>query len=168
MCMRQFSRRNRARVVAVLIALISSASPLISAAEPRLNQLADLSLEQLLSSPISVSSVARRPGSVQQSPAAVTIITGEDIRRSGDTSIAEALRMVPGMQVAKVDSHEWAISARGFNDLFANKLLVMMDGRSVYTSVFSGTFWDAQDTLMEDVDRIEVIRGPGASLWGAN
>ena len=145
-----------------------SAAPLVSAAEPRLNQLADLSLEQLLNSTISVSSVARRPGSVQQSPAAVTIITGEDIRRSGDTSIAEALRLVPGMQVAKVDSHEWAISARGFNDLFANKLLVMMDGRSVYTSVFSGTFWDAQDTMIEDVDRIEVIRGPGASLWGAN
>jgi iron complex outermembrane receptor protein len=76
--------------------------------------------------------------------------------------------MVPGMNVAKVDSHQWAISSRGFNDLFANKLLVMMDGRSVYTSVFSGTFWDAQDTLLEDVARIEVVRGPGASLWGAN
>jgi iron complex outermembrane receptor protein len=90
------------------------------------------------------------------------------MRRSGATSIAETLRLVPGMDVAKVDSHQWAVSTRGFNDLFANKLLVMMDGRSVYTSVFSGTFWDAQDTMLEDVERIEVVRGPGASLWGAN
>jgi iron complex outermembrane receptor protein len=76
--------------------------------------------------------------------------------------------MVPGMNVAQVDAHSWAVSARGFNDLFANKLLVMMDGRSVYGSLFSGTFWDVQDTVLEDVERVEVIRGPGASLWGAN
>jgi iron complex outermembrane recepter protein len=168
MCVLQQSRRHKQNIITFLVAVILAAQSLLSAAESQVSELADLSLEQLLSSTISVSSVARRPGSVQQSPAAVTIITGEDIRRSGNTNIAEALRLVPGIHVAKVDSHEWAISARGFNDLFANKLLVMMDGRSVYTSVFSGTFWDAQDTMMEDVDRIEVIRGPGASLWGAN
>lgn len=132
------------------------------------DQLADLSLEQLLGANVAVSSVARRPGSVQQSAAAVTVISQEEIRRSGATSIPEVLRMVPGMDVAKVDSHQWAIGTRGFNDLFANKLLVMMDGRSVYTSLFSGTFWDVQDVVLEDVERIEVVRGPGASLWGAN
>lgn len=132
------------------------------------DQLADLSLEQLLGANVAVSSVSRRPGSVQQSAAAVTVISQEEIRRSGATSIPEILRMVPGMDVAKVDSHQWAIGTRGFNDLFANKLLVMMDGRSVYTSLFSGTFWDVQDVLLEDVEHIEVVRGPGASLWGAN
>lgn len=138
------------------------------AAEVTPDQLADLSLEQLLNSPVMVSSVARRPGSVQQSSAAVTVITQEEIRRSGATTIAEILRIVPGMEVAKVDAHQWAISTRGFNNLFANKLLVMMDGRSVYTSLYSGTFWDVQDVILDDVDRIEVVRGPGASLWGAN
>jgi iron complex outermembrane recepter protein len=149
----------------VAIALSAGAA---LAAEVSPSQLADLSLETLLGSTVTVSSVARRPGSVQQSSAAVTIITQEDVRRAGATSIPEALRLVPGMQVARVDSHEWAVSSRGFNDLFANKLLVMMDGRSVYTSLFSGTFWDVQDTMLEDVERIEVVRGPGASLWGAN
>lgn len=132
------------------------------------DQLADLSLEQLLGATVTVNSVSRRPGSVQQSATAVTVISQEEIRRSGATSIPEILRMVPGMDIAKVDSHQWAISTRGFNDLFANKLLVMMDGRSVYTSLFSGTFWDVQDVVLEDIERIEVIRGPGASLWGAN
>src|SRR6185295_7982629 len=90
------------------------------------------------------------------------------IRRSGATRIAEALRLAPGLDVAQSDSQNWAVSSRGFNDQFANKLLVMIDGRTVYTPLFSGVFWDVQDTMMEDIDRIEVIRGPGATLWGAN
>jgi iron complex outermembrane receptor protein len=117
---------------------------------------------------IPVTTVSRTPQPFSQSAAAISVITHDDIRRSGATSIPEALRLVPGLEVARVDSHQWAISSRGFNDVFANKLLVMIDGRSVYTPLFSGVFWDAQDTLMEDIDRIEVIRGPGASLWGAN
>lgn len=153
-------------VLAALVLL--AASGLACAAEASADRLADLSLEQLLSSPITVSSVARRPGSVHESSAAVTVLTHEEIRRSGATTLPDVLRLVPGMDVARVDSHQWAVSARGFNDLFANKLLVMMDGRSVYASLFSGTFWDVQDTMLDDVDRIEVIRGPGASLWGAN
>jgi iron complex outermembrane receptor protein len=156
------------RFLGVLVASLIPAEHAVAASEIPVDQLADLSIEQLLNSPVTVSSVARRPGSVQRSPAAVTIVSQEDIRRSGATSIAEALRDVPGLDVARVDAHAWAISSRGFNDLFANKLLVMMDGRSVYTSVFSGTFWDVQDTMLEDVARIEVVRGPGASLWGAN
>src|SRR5204863_3930679 len=92
----------------------------------------------------------------------------EDIRRSGATSIPEALRLAPNVQVAQIDSRQWAISARGFNNGLANKLLVMIDGRVVYTPLFAGVFWDVQDTLLEDIDRIEVVSGPGASLWGAN
>jgi iron complex outermembrane receptor protein len=117
---------------------------------------------------IKVTSVSKRPEKLSEAPAAIAVITGEDVRRSGVTTIAEALRMAPGLEVARVDAHNWAISSRGFNDLFANKLLVVMDGRSVYTPLFSGVYWDVQDTMLEDIDRIEVIRGPGATLWGAN
>lgn len=124
-----------------------------------------LSIEDLMN--IQVTSF-RRPVPFSESPAAISVLTQEDIRRSGATSIPEALRLVPGLEVARVDSHQWAISSRGFNDVFANKLLVMIDGRSIYTPLFSGVFWDVQDTMLEDIDRIEVIRGPGATLWGAN
>lgn len=117
---------------------------------------------------VAVTSVTRSTGTVGKSPAAITVLTQDMIRRSGATSIPEALRMVPGMQVARISSDKWAISARGFNDRFANKLLVMVDGRSVYNSLFSGVYWETIDVLMEDIDRIEIIRGPGATLWGAN
>jgi iron complex outermembrane receptor protein len=106
-----------------------------------------------------VTSTARRPQSVAESPTAVFVITQDDIRRSGVTSIPEALRMAPGIDVARIDGNKWAISSRGFNGRFANKLLVMIDGRSVYTPLTSGVLWDAQDTVLEDIDRIEVVRG---------
>lgn len=128
--------------------------------------LTELSLEELMD--VQVTSVSKRAEPISAAAAAVFVITQEDLRRSGATSIPEALRMVPGVQVARIDASKWAISARGFNGRFANKLLVLIDGRSVYTPLFSGVFWDVQDTLLEDVDRIEVIRGPGATLWGAN
>jgi len=115
-----------------------------------------------------VTSVSKHTEKLSEAPAAIFVITQEDIRRSGATTIAEALRLAPGLEVARVDSHDWAISSRGFNELYANKLLVVIDGRSVYTPLFSGVQWDVQDTMMEDIDRIEVIRGPGATLWGAN
>ncbi|MGZ4986977.1 MAG: TonB-dependent receptor plug domain-containing protein [Limisphaerales bacterium] len=110
----------------------------------------------------------RTPEPLEKTAAAVSVLTQDDIRRSGATSIPEALRLVPGLDVARVDAHTWAISSRGFNDVFANKLLVMIDGRTVYSPLFSGVFWDEEDTMMEDIDRIEVVRGPGATLWGAN
>lgn len=125
-----------------------------------------MSLEELMKYPIT--SVSKRPENLSEAPAAIYLLTQEDIRRSGATSIPEVLRLVPGLDVARVDAHTWAISARGFNDVFANKLLVVQDGRSIYTPLFSGVFWDVQDTVLEDIDRIEVIRGPGATLWGAN
>ncbi|MDB6130654.1 MAG: ligand-gated TonB-dependent outer rane channel, partial [Verrucomicrobiales bacterium] len=125
-----------------------------------------MSLKDLTEIP--VISVNNSPQKLSSIPAAVSVLTQDEIRRSGATSIAEALRLVPGLDVARVDSHTWAISSRGFNDVFANKLLVMVDGRTVYTPLFSGVYWDVQDTVLEDIDQIEVVRGPGASRWGAN
>jgi iron complex outermembrane recepter protein len=126
----------------------------------------DWDLERLMQ--IQVTSVSKRPEKLSDAAAAIYVITNEDIRRSGATSIPEALRLAPGLEVARQDSHTWAISSRGFNDEFANQLLVLIDGRSVYTPLFAGVYWDVQDLVLEDVDRIEVIRGPGAALWGAN
>ena len=129
----------------------------------------NFSLEELISLDIpDVTSVSRKKQRLMDSAAAIYVITSEDILRSGVTSIPEALRMVPGMQVARLNGNTWSISTRGFNYIFANKLLVLIDGRTVYSPLFSGVNWDVQDTLMEDIDRIEVIRGPGAALWGAN
>ncbi len=124
------------------------------------------SLEQLKD--VVIVSVSKKPEMVSDVAAAVYVITQEDIRRSGVTSIPEALRLAPGVQVARITATGWAINIRGLNDQFAQNLLVMIDGRKVYNHVFSGVFWDIQDTVVEDIDRIEVIRGPGAALWGAN
>jgi iron complex outermembrane receptor protein len=128
--------------------------------------LGSLSVDDLMN--VEVTSVSRKAQKLADTAAAVFVITQDDIRRSGATSIPEVLRIVPGLDVARINGNVWAISARGFNNQFANKLLVMIDGRSVYTPLFSGVFWDVQDTLLEDVDRIEVIRGPGGTQWGAN
>jgi iron complex outermembrane recepter protein len=137
----------------------------VSAAQST-SELIKLSLEQLMN--VEVTSVARKPQRVSESAAAVHVISSEDIRRSGATSIPELLRNVPGLNVARIDSSKWAISARGFNGRFSNKLLVLMDGRTLYTPLFSGVFWDVQDTFLDDIERIEVIRGPGGTVWGAN
>lgn len=117
---------------------------------------------------VKVSSVAKSSQAISNAAAAVFVIDQEAIKRSGVTSVPEALRMAPGIDVARINNSKWAITARGFNGRFANKLLVLIDGRSVYTPDFSGVYWDAQDVMLEDVARIEVIRGPGATLWGAN
>jgi iron complex outermembrane receptor protein len=128
--------------------------------------LADLSLEEL--SDIEIVSVSRRPQPLSEAPAAIYVITADDIRRSGATSLPDALRLAPNLQVAEINSGRMAISARGFNGPEASKLLVLVDGRSVYTPLFAGVFWDAQDVLLQDVARIEVISGPGGTLWGVN
>lgn len=129
-------------------------------------QLKHLTLEQLMN--IDVTTVSRQAEPWFTSPSAIQVITYEDIRRSGATSLPEALRLAPNLMVAQVDSSTWAISARGFNTTVANKLLVMIDGRTVYTPLYAGVFWDVQDTLLEDIDRIEVVSGPGGTQWGAN
>lgn len=128
--------------------------------------LLSLSLEDLMN--VKVTSVSKREESLAHASAAVFVLTQEDLRRMGATSLPDALRYVPGLEVARINANQWAITSRGFNGHFANKLLVLIDGRSVYTPLFSGVYWDTQDTLLEDIERIEVIRGPGATLWGAN
>lgn len=128
--------------------------------------LVDLSIEEL--SRLPVTSVSRRPAPLATAAASIYVITGEDIRRSGATSLPEALRLAPNLQVARVDARSYAITARGFNNSLANKLLVMIDGRTVYSPLFSGVFWDAQEVVLEDVERIEVVSGPGSTLWGLN
>jgi iron complex outermembrane receptor protein len=130
------------------------------------NEFLDMDITELMR--VTITSVAKKPQSLSKAPAAVYVITQEDISRSGVTTIPEALRMVPGVQVARISASKWAVTARGLNGLFANKLLVMVDGRTVYSPTFSGTYWDVQNPLLEDIDRIEVIRGPGATVWGAN
>jgi iron complex outermembrane recepter protein len=130
------------------------------------SSLVDLSLEEL--SNIRVTSVSRRAEPLATAAASVFVITGEDIRRAGAITIMEALRLAPNLQVARSASTGYAITARGFNQTLANKLLVLIDGRTVYSPFFAGVFWDAQDVPLEDVERIEVISGPGGTLWGAN
>jgi iron complex outermembrane receptor protein len=130
------------------------------------NSVADLSLEDLVN--LKVTSVSKKEEKLNDAAAAIFVLSNDDIRRSGATTVADALRLVPGLQVAQIDSSDWAVSARGFNSQFANKLLVMVDGRTVYSPLFSGVYWDAQQVFLDDVDRIEVIRGPGATVWGAN
>src|SRR5436853_7108812 len=117
---------------------------------------------------ITVTSASRREVRLVEAPATIFVITADDVLRSGATSIPEVLRLAPNLIVARADNNQYAISARGFNNTLANKLLVLIDGRTVYTPLFSGVFWEAQDVLLDDIERIEVISGPGATLWGAN
>ena len=131
-----------------------------------IGELKQLNVEDLMN--VQVTSVSRHPEKLIEAASAIQVITQDDIRRSGATSIPEALRLADNLQVAQKNSHDWAISARGFNTDLGNKLLVMIDGRTVYTPLYSGVFWDAQDYLLADIDRIEVISGPGGALWGAN
>ena len=127
---------------------------------------ADLSLEELAD--VVITSVARRPQALATAPASVYVITNDDLRRAGVVTLPEALRLAPTLHVAAIDAREYAISARGFTSIIANKLLVLIDGRTVYSPLFSGVFWDAQDVVLADVDRIEVISGPGGVTWGTN
>ncbi|BAO44105.1 TonB-dependent receptor plug domain-containing protein [Thiolapillus brandeum] len=150
----------------LLVLLGSFLTGSVSFADEPIENFMDMPLADLLS--MEVTSVSKKKQRLDETAAAIFVITQEDIRRSGVTSIPEALRLAPGLQVAHIDANKWAISSRGFNNQFANKLLVMIDGRTVYTPTFSGVYWDVQDTLLEDIDRIEVIRGPGAAVWGAN
>jgi len=155
---------GRAGAVALACAWIGMGSAAGAAAAD--DDLTQMSIEALMG--MEVTSVSKREEKLSDAAAAIYVITGEDIRRAGVTSIPEALRMAPGVQVSRISDNAWAISARGFAEEFANKLLVMIDGRSVYTPLFAGVYWDVQDVMLEDVDRIEVIRGPGATLWGSN
>lgn len=133
---------------------------------PSASELKKLSVEELMN--IEVISVSKRPEKLTEASSAIQVITQEDIRHSGASSVPEALRLASNLQVAQVNSSQWAITARGFNNVLANKLLVLIDGRVVYTPMYAGVFWDVQNLVLEDIDRIEVISGPGGTLWGAN
>ncbi|MCX6903276.1 MAG: TonB-dependent receptor plug domain-containing protein, partial [Verrucomicrobia bacterium] len=145
--------------------MLSSAGAADEATAKEPATLANLSFEQL--SQIQVITASKREQTVENVPAAVDVVTQNDIQRSGATSIPEALRNVPGLNVAQINSSTWAIGARGFPWQYAPRLLVLMDGRSVYTPTFGGVNWDVQDYLLEDLDRIEVVLGPGSTVWGA-
>ena len=138
----------------------------LSLANNKLDDLLNTDLEHLMT--LQITSVSKRSEALIDAPAAVSVMTSDDIAHSGMRTIPDLLRLSPGLDVAQVNAHQWAISSRGFNDRFANKLLVLMDGRTVYDPFFSGVYWDMQDYILPDLDRIEVIRGPGASLYGAN
>src|ERR1700676_4474956 len=152
--------------VAVSLALCSGLAIPSAAQTTDPRDLTQASLEDLMN--IQVTSVSKKEQKLAKTGAAIFVITQEDIRRSGATSIPDLLRMVPGVDVARVDHSTWAISIRGFNSVYANKVLVLIDGRSVYHPAYSGVLWQAQDIPLEDIDRIEVIRGPGGTVWGAN
>ena len=141
-----------------------TAQPAAQSDGPR--DLSQVSLEDLMN--IQVTSVSKKEQKMSQAATAIFVITQEDIHRSGATNIPDLLRMVPGLDVSQINANDWAVSARGFNQQFSNKLLVLVDGRAVYTSLLGGVNWDTQDVPLEDIDRIEVIRGPGATIWGAN
>jgi iron complex outermembrane receptor protein len=158
-----WERSPRQAILALLVTIFLAAT---TQATTLTNlDLSEVPLEQLLNMRVTI---LRGHDTLSKIPAAISIVTSDDIRRSGASSIPEALRQVPGLEVAREDPSEWAVSSRGFNDVFANKLLVLQDGRTVYSPLFSGVFWDAPGTMMEDIDRIEVIRGPGSTVWGAN
>jgi iron complex outermembrane receptor protein len=161
----EFATRRILKRGGVALLLAVSLGMSVRAQNPP-EDLSKLSVEDLMN--VEVTSVSKKEQKVSQTAAAIFVITQEDIRRSGANNIPDLLRMVPGVNVAQVNSNIWAISVRGFDGEFSNKLLVMLDGRIVYLPTFSGTFWDVLDVPLEDVERIEVIRGPGGATWGAN
>ena len=167
------ANHHAVRDLAVLL-LLALFTPVAGAQAPASNTqqpdttsaLKSLSLEEL--SKIEVTTPSKTPEQASHSPTAIYVITGDEIRRSGATSIPEALRLAPGVEVARIDGNKWSIGIRGFGSRLSRSVLVLIDGRTVYTTFFAGTYWEVQDTVMDDIDRIEVIRGPGGTIWGPN
>ncbi|MFI5338022.1 MAG: TonB-dependent receptor plug domain-containing protein, partial [Opitutales bacterium] len=143
------------KLLPLVLGLLGAAATLPGQTQPDLpppGTLKQMTLEQLMD--IEVTSVSKRPEKLAEAASAIQVITGEDIRRAGATSLPEALRLASNLEVAQIDSRQWAITARGFNNVFADKMLVLIDGRAVYTPLYAGVYWDVQDTVLEDVDRI--------------
>src|SRR5436190_9259698 len=153
------------RLLLAFLMLTGSARSSMAQVKPPAD-LTRATLEDLMN--IEITSASRKEQRADDVAGAIDVITHDEIRRSGMTSVPDLLRLVPGVQVAQINANKWAVSIRGFNGLYSNKLLVLVDGRSVYNRLFSGVLWDAEDLMLEDIDRIEVIRGPGAAVWGAN
>ncbi len=170
--MGRWAKLGRRGYLAALAAPIAISSQLcfsqqvMDASTQDVEALSELSLESLMD--IDVTSVSKKKEKLQEAPAAIEVLTQEDLQKSGVRSLPEALRLVPGVEVQQLDRNRWAVSIRGFNGAFTDKLLVLLDGRTLYTPLFGGTFWNQQIVPIENIDRIEVIRGPGATLWGAN
>lgn len=160
------ARHNLLAIVTFALVLASIPAASSDATEPSTNPLKNLTLEQLGN--VEVTTVSKEPEQVWKTAAAVFVLTSDDILRSGATSIPELLRLVPGVEVARIDSDQWAVGIRGTETNFSKGVLVLIDGRSVYTPLYAGVYWDVQDVVLEDIDRIEVIRGPGATIWGPN
>jgi iron complex outermembrane recepter protein len=157
---------NRLRLALLVGALSGAAAAASAQVVPLQPDLGRATLEDLMK--IEITSASRKGQRADDTPAAVFVLTQDDIRRSGIRTVPELFRLVPGVQVAQVNASNWAVSIRGFNDQYANKLLVLIDGRSIYQRTFAGVFWDAADLMLDDIDRIEVVRGPGGAVWGAN
>jgi iron complex outermembrane recepter protein len=153
-------------VAAAVLNVLSTPVPAQTGDDASTGELKRLSVDELMN--VEVTSVSKAPQKLLRAPASIQVITAEDIRRSGVTTLPEALRLADNLEVAQINAHDWAISARGFNADLANKLLVLIDGRAIYTPLYGGVLWNVQDYLLEDIDRIEVISGPGGTLWGAN
>jgi iron complex outermembrane receptor protein len=155
-------------VLCLLLPFVSATAQVetADAAHDSTNPLRDLSLEQL--GDVKVTTVSKEPEQIWRTAAAIFVLTSEDIQRSGATSIPQALRLIPGVEVGRIDSNQWAVGIRGSESNFSKGVLVLIDGRSVYTPLFAGVYWDVQDVMLEDIDRIEVVRGPGATVWGPN
>jgi iron complex outermembrane receptor protein len=162
---RKFRRLWTVAVIALLLLPLIRAQQQTALADTPQN-LKQLSLQEL--SQIEVTTLSKEPQQASQTAAAIFVITGEDIRRSGVTTIPDALRLAPGVEVARIDSDKWSIGIRGFGSRLSRSVLVLIDGRTVYTTLLAGTYWEVQDTTLEDIDRIEVIRGPGGTIWGPN
>jgi iron complex outermembrane receptor protein len=162
--MQQSKRISRGPLAALLFILMGVPSQGLAQTPAR--DLTQVSLEDLMN--IEITSASRKEQRAADVPAAVFVITRDDIRRSGMTTVPDVLRLAPGVEVAQINANKWAVSVRGFNAMYANKLLVLIDGRSIYNRIFSGVTWDTEDLALDDVERIEVIRGPGAAMWGAN
>lgn len=154
------------RVVAYGLVTVAVSHFCVAVEAPQTADLKHLSLEELGN--VKVTSVSKEPEEIWQTPAAVYVLTHDDIRRSGALTLPDLLRTVPGVEVAELEGNIWAVGIRGFNSPYSKDVLVLIDGRSVYTPLFEGVYWDAQDVLLDDVDRIEIVRGPGGSIWGAN
>ncbi|HEX4913377.1 MAG TPA: TonB-dependent receptor plug domain-containing protein, partial [Vicinamibacterales bacterium] len=150
----------------LIIALLTTAGAAAAQTQSQLEELKKLSIEELAETDITGS--GRRPEQLEEVAAPVSVITSDDLRRYGVMNLPQALRLADTLHVASVGGPAWAISPRGFNITTANKMLVMIDGRTIYNPVFAGMFWEAQDLVIADIDRIEVVRGPGGTLWGAN
>lgn len=160
-----WSQLERFLFILLILSALANGCP-ASVADASENPLKNLTLEQLGN--VEVTTASKEPEQVWKTPAAIYVLTSDDIRRSGVTSVPEALRLVPGVEVGRIESNAWAVGIRGSETNFSKAVLVLIDGRSVYTPLYAGVYWDVQDLVLEDIDRIEVIRGPGATVWGPN